>query len=97
MVWTYFAPESQLLFLLALCDFFLCELLAGYFALVEAGEVFFASGGVKFDLLGSCHCDFALLGGWRHGWRGVCGRLAACYCGVAVVVRVLVELVKRRI
>jgi hypothetical protein len=74
---TYFAPGFQLLLLVTLGDFFPCVLLAGDFALVEAGEVFFAGRGVEFDLLGGGYGDPALLGGRRHG-EYVRDRLAVC-------------------
>lgn len=65
----YFFPESQFLLFLALCSFVLGELLARDFALVEAGEVFFAGAEVEFDFLGDGDGDFALLGGRAHDCR----------------------------
>ena len=63
---TYLPPKPQFLLLLALRIFFLGVLLARDFAPVEAGEVFFAGGGVEVDFLGGGDGDFALFGGRRH-------------------------------
>lgn len=43
-------------------------LLAGDFALVEAGEVFFAGGRIEVDFLRGGDCDLALFVGRRHGY-----------------------------